>query len=732
LLDPVSASYPWYTPGVRNADRRGLTLIETVFTLTLVAILATISLRALAPAKQKLPTRGLAMAVAEEFESARQLAISGGHPVALGIPTDGGGNPRASSIYRLEGWNKPIVTSSRGYSGDYPNVVFLAARWSGPAFSDGLAASPLSKFSIFDLDQWLPDEFQNDFIFCFTPDGGLITNNQPALNGRYTVVVADNPSVSGSAPNQWAITGADTAITLLVSPSGGVDLVTGMPGGPTTSGGSGGNQSSAPQARTEFGAGGATVTITKVRVLPNPADTPPDQGICVPGQVVTLEVYAYDPAGRALFSKWTQTAVDTPGVLGQFSYPYSDVNSNLVGEVDKMEFVYDLPADLEWQGATPPTGVGAFRARWNWTVPISSQPGDRYTVQADVRDVKGEVYIENPPSETFTTPPNGRLLVERLGPDGLWELVIMNPDGSGERVLSAPGVEECMPSLDRASSKMAFLQGTSPNRFVKVRNLNGGPELILGGPGTFNSVSMSPDGGWVSYRNDTTSQLITKRLDGSDTFTIAQNWSGSGHPIKKSRSGWSQNSQFMLYEADGLVHSMNLYGGGATTPLISGAFWNTTGTYDGAESPYAPITFMGASGERVVLSLGNNNPVLVNFPVTQANYESGGIDPGNLALDYVVAPTGDKLRVGYGGNGPAGSDVDYPSISSDGQFLIFTRSPQTSGMDIPVPPNEDEDGQQLVIVPRNGNPDNFIAGPGGPTVMSEPDVRRAVWIPAEQ
>ena len=712
---------------MRRSRQLGLTLIEVVLTLLLVGLLSGLSLWALKPGKSKLSSLALATALGEEFEATRKLAIAQGRPTALCIPTDGGASPLASSVYRLEGWNKPVVMASKGYGGDYPGLFFLAARWSGPAFTEGLPGSPLSKFELFNLANWLPEEYKNDYVFCFTPDGGVISNGQPATDGRYTILVAANPVVGGSPPNMRTLNGANGAATLLLSPSGGVEVVAGVPSGVLGAGSPATIVPSTAQGQTGYGGGGATVKLSKIRILPNPATAPPDQGICVPGQVVTLEVYAYDPEGRALFSKWTQVAETTPGINGQFTYPHSSTNANLVGEVDKMEFVYKVPDNVQWMSGPPPAGVGVFRARWNWTVPISSEAGDRYRVQADVRDVKGEVYIENPPVETFVTPPVGRLLVERRGPDGLWQLVMMNPDGSGERVLSQPGVEEGMPSLDRGSTKMAFLQGTSPARYVKVRPLNGGPEWTAAGPGTYNSVSMSPDGAWVSFRDDTAGQLITRRVGGGGTpIEVNQPFWVGGHGVKKSRTGWSQNSRYMLYEKDGLLFSHGLYGGGEHQ-LISSQFMNTVPGYHGPEAPYAPTTYQTVAGERLLLSLGNNNPVLISFPINEALLSGPQqVAPGNLALDYEVETEGNLLRVGYGLHGPNGADNDYPSISSDGSFLVFTRSPQTSGDGHSGIP-EDTEGQVLMIVPRNG--DNFIAGPGGPTTMPVSNVRRAIWIP---
>ena len=84
-----------YIMSVRKSTRRGFTLTEVLFTLVMLLILTGLSLSALRPGKAKGPSRGLAMALEEELSSARQLAISSGHPVALGMPTENGARPVA-------------------------------------------------------------------------------------------------------------------------------------------------------------------------------------------------------------------------------------------------------------------------------------------------------------------------------------------------------------------------------------------------------------------------------------------------------------------------------------------------------------------------------------------------------------------------------------------------------------------------------------------------------------
>lgn len=100
-----------------DKSKRGVTLIETIFVLALVSIVVGLGMSTLKPGAKKTAPVGLAMALADEFRSARSLAIRSGHPVAVGIPIDG--SRVSTSTYRLEGWNIPYVSDSRSYDGDY-------------------------------------------------------------------------------------------------------------------------------------------------------------------------------------------------------------------------------------------------------------------------------------------------------------------------------------------------------------------------------------------------------------------------------------------------------------------------------------------------------------------------------------------------------------------------------------------------------------------------------------
>lgn len=697
---------------VRRIARSGFSLIEIVVALTLVAIMGGVSLYSLRPAASKAPSRGLASALAEEFASARQLAISGGHPVALGIPSSAGA-PVSTSIYRLEGWNKPTITWSKGFAGDYPDSGFAAARWSGGGtWSDGAEESAVSKIGAFQLAQWLPNDLQDDAIFCFTPEGGMVTNGMPALDNRYVVLVGRHLGGSASA-HGLTVNSVEEPITLLVSPYGGVDLVTGTPGA-TFSGGGTAAARSAPVERTSYDPG--QVRLSNIRVTPKLEGGDPDEGVCAPGQFVTLEVYAYDPEGRGLFAKWKQ-----PDNRGIFTYPDGGAASGAVleSEVDRMEFVKEAPADLTWEGTTPPPG-GLFRARWSWTVPLNSAEGTRYEIEVDVKDAKGECSIINPPAPVkMTVAPRGRIIAEKYI-NGIWQLVQLNPDGSNQQVLSPPGVSETMASLDAQGSKMALLQGTGPNKYIKVRSLDGGFERTIAGPGNFVSVSLSPNGTWVSYPN-LAGQVVVQKVDGSGSFSRPQTLA-THLPPPRARSGWSGDSEYLLYESQYDIHAYHLATG--TDTVLVGHIQSSSAT----EPLYCPTWYRGGGEERVMFSLGNYNPVLMSVRFQRT--PGGGVQQQAYATNY-SGFTGwpgahwvDFLPDDPSSLGSEGLDDSFPNIRSDGSFLVLNRTDQGKSITDAAPAPGDN---LTVALLRNTADGNFV----GPPVyqMQDRDLRRAIWLP---
>jgi type II secretory pathway pseudopilin PulG len=707
-LRPVSTLVICYNTWVNCRKDKGLTLIEIVFVFLLVAIVAGLGLSALGSGDKKASSAGLAVALADEFRSARQLAIRSGHPVAIGIPETGVGKV-SHSIFQLEGWNRPTIKRSRSFEGDHPDFAFAPALWSGAIGTTGVGSgAPLiSKFTNFDLVDWLPTDYDDDAVFCFTPDGGVMANSQPTLDGRYTIVVAHNLVASGGVAS-----GGDEPRVVYIDQAGAVEI-----GPATLSAGSSPNMSTPKSAPTEPSPG---VYISQILVTPDPGTSTTFDGICVPGQHITLELYAYELGGRQLFAKWTQT---TQGGAsnGTFSFPDSQASvSALRGELERMEYLDSPPPGVDWGSAPTPTG-GVWRGRWTWTVPVDSQPGHSWELEADIKDVTGTVTILNGPPPTFTTAPapQGRLLIQRINAvTGLSELVRMNPDSSGEHVLSTPNVEETLPSVDRSGTRVAYLSRVPPatTQSVRVRNLEGGQEEIIAGPGDFTSVSLSPNGRWVSYHNNATNQLITREVttSGPVQFILPQSWTVAGN--LKSRSGWSEDENYMLYGHDGDIWIVDLTAPdpGTTTRQLFGPVENLGTPPVPRENLFAPTVFRvpgpGPATHRVAFTIGSTDPVLAHIPFNPTGPHVGD------SLDIPVVMT----VVDFNGPGPtygSGNQEDnYPSINSDGSQMIL--------------PRKDAFGptRAAIVLPWNGTQANFY----GPPTESLDDILYCIWIPEPQ
>jgi type II secretory pathway pseudopilin PulG len=695
---------------MKRRTERGLSLIELVVVFSIAVLIIGITISSLKPGKDKTSSLALAAAIADEFRAARQLAISHGYPVAIGIPTGNGGSQAADSVYRLEGWNVPRITWSQGYGGDYPQLGFAAARWSPASgtFSNGATVPPLSKIGVFTLNTWVPAAHQNDSIFCFTPEGGIVTNALPALNDRYTVVIAKDPQFSAGT-----LTAGEEPAVVYISANGAVDYSKGTPGTTLSPAGPAPNRA-AFKPREQL-AGSAVIRLSEIVVRPN-ANDPNADAFCTPGQQVTFELFAYDPEGRELFTQWTQSQVAPVGgnKLGSFTFPRS-TEGGLVQEAERMEYVPNPPAGINWGTAQPPPG-GCFRSRWTWTVPLTSVRGDVFQVEADVQDATGNATIENQPSPLrLPAPPPGRLLVEIFNVFlNRWEIVRMNPDGSGRLMLTPVGTEETMPSVDHNGTKMAYLSGPPgnvDNRRVKVRSLTGGGEFtITPAAGRYTSVSISPDGGWLSYRLDGTAPgqgtNFIQRIDqpAGTAWSFPQNWGGSVVDVERSRTGWSEDGRYAVWGNDTSIIATDLTNGTNNTIFTYSPIQN--------ERIFAPTCFrpMGTGPEKMLFTIGNINPVLGHIPFNPTGSGSGSFNDGTITLI--------DLNAGGGGAGSSVFDDNLPSVSIDGHSLILPREDRSIGSQ-----------RSALVVDWVGNDTtgNFISTPPGRSLNHE--IRSATWLP---
>lgn len=705
--------------------RAGFTLIELMTVVSLGAILLGLALYSLRPGASKTSTLALAAALSDNFRAARQLAIARGYPVAVGFSNKG--SQVANATFQLEGWNVARVTSSVGYSGDYPRLGLAAAAWSGAAVDSAVTPPPLAKFGAFNLDSWLPSKHKNDSILCFTPDGGVISRGFPSVGGRFVALVAIDPVVSAGK----LVAGSEPCV-VYVSPTGAVEYSKDIPGA-TLAPGQAVPRSETPD-RDEF-EGSATITISNLIVRPANGGSTED-AFCTPGEQVTFEIYAYDPEGRQLFAQWKQSGPN--GKKGNFGFP-NGREGPLKSEVERMEFVESPPPEIEWKGGAAAPPGGCFKARWSWTVPQDSEPGEKFEVTVDVQDATGDATIANPPSYTLQAPMAGRFLAEVRGPDGYSQIVKMNRTGQGRVVLSQPGLEELMPSVDRSGTKLAFLQGppNQPNnRYVKVRSLSGGGEFTVAGPGRYTSVSISPNGGWVAYRRDDAGVegrgwIHFKKLGTAHPPEIhSQDFRANGvplDPIEPDRPGWSPDSKYVVW-ADGGNANGDIdgapafdgqnFGGGRLrvgTLSSSGNVTNIRTLYTATidrQQVYAPTVFDPGSGLRLLFTTSTSNPVITHIP-----FRPNLTTYGNAQNLYPCETQSHKIDLNGSneGTGSGAFDDAFPSVSSNGRKVVLPRLDRPSK-------------RYALIANWKDDQVNFVANPSEKNTIKD-EIRSIVWLP---
>ncbi|MCA9792624.1 MAG: PD40 domain-containing protein [Candidatus Eremiobacteraeota bacterium] len=707
---------------MRRAKTRAFTVIEMLVVAGIMAILAGLSVATIKRTSQKAPAQGLVQVLAEELRLARQKAVTNASPVAVCLPADG--IPQSSSFYILEGRNAPIITRVRDLSGDFIGASMFVGVWPGAPATKNAPLPAGSKAGAWDLDQWLPAGSKTDFVFCFTPDGSLITNDLPSFDGSYHIVAANGltfgPGAAAGAstvspgPVYAQLQQAGDPQTLSISPAGGITIRAGVVRGPgiDIAGRATGGAVAPRESVTTLAPSSVELSTIYVQSAPDPSI--PNDGLCKPGQYISLECWARDPGGRQLFAKWNQTS--SSGRLGRFSFPNGGAppGSVLQKEVDRMEW----DPNHDWGDGTR----GGWRARWGWTVPSDAVSGDVFTVTADVRDARGEANIAVPPSLTLRVSPPGDLLFERDIGGARWQIYEMNTDGTNMFRLSPMDREETFPSVASDGRRMVCLSRdmATPGAPYEVYAMNVDGTMrrqITNMGGLKTALTISPSGEYVALVVD--GDLWMARINGTDyplslgnpfLYRVAQNLANqpSQHGIKKMRPCWSPDSRWCLYEANSELRAVRFDGTDDTH--IMGPFAN--GGVN--EPPLSPS--IALNGSRMAYSIGNYNPVISSIPYPAGGDPRGIVDPGwgqFIQMDGIAGIP----------SGSAGIDDDWPAVSPDGQRLLITRSTQTTS-----PPGTEDPGPFSITIVDYNVPNAQYFGPGSQITPAGMNARRAVWI----
>ena len=354
--------------------RRGFSVVELLIVMSLlVALMVGVFING-SRGIQQAGTRSLADIAAATFREARQRAITEGHPVAVMLPTDGGSRPHSQGYGIIEG-DVPVITSVGNFAGEYPNACLAVGLTNANAVIDRPQLALASES--FDFAAWaIASGHSEDYLFCFLPDGSLVTNDLPLFDGSYQVLVSSGLRYSGaSAPEGigWGLTPSYFQLTegasprrLVLSPLGEVSS-TGIETEIAKAERLDFQAAPAPLPLLPDSTSGSSPDLFSIEVFPKP-----DPDVIPPGvealvdvkEHLSLRVVARDSdPERRLHCRWESDRG------GPFSRPDEH--------------------PMEWEQDADGPGVGAWVSRVEWRPPPGTEKDEVFELTAHVSDSDG-------------------------------------------------------------------------------------------------------------------------------------------------------------------------------------------------------------------------------------------------------------------------------------------------------------------------------------------------------
>jgi len=396
--------------------RKGFSMLELVFTAGLMGIsVGLFFLSGGTRMKAKPGVDAMAEALANDLGQARLQAMRQLSPVAVMFPCDGG-RPHSASLYQLEGLTNPHISRSHNFAGDFPGFSIFAGKWTGTETPTPLVAG--TKWSDFDVVQWLPNGWEKDTALVFMPDGTVRGTragaNLPQFDGEYHLAVSAGVSYSGDTLN-----GAGETDTVCINGGGAIRVESGLAGSTLATVGTAANSAapSAPVAQTQIGhAKGETKGASS---LPSPSNGNPTR--IPPDGYATITAFAHDQnqSGERLFLRWT---VDAPPGKGEgvFSIPL-DPSKGAAMDFNPNATVIDGGAVVK----------PAYQSSYQWHPPANAEPDEIYKLQLRLQDQATGTWLPVQIEKEVKIEPYGSILFE-YSRGSERSLYRMNVNGTGK------------------------------------------------------------------------------------------------------------------------------------------------------------------------------------------------------------------------------------------------------------------------------------------------------------
>ena len=465
--DSLLCRYSYGRPGRKGQE--GLSLVEIILVFAIIAILLSLTAVSLKSSVQREGPRAMAHNVVADLRAARTEASRSGKLIAVCFPSDGKTNSFSQNALLRKGSQTGHVSKHLSYDQAYNGFIFVGT-WPG--------ASTQS----FDVPGGWTASTSDELCIFFRPDGTAFSNDIPAVEGNYPLLVG-SAFVTGGSGASATVTAVSDPYSIWVSGSGNISLEEGTtPAGalpptdikptPAVSNVTASPDDSPPEiVDIEFLPKGVPGADT-VGIGQNYVDIHPDQKESerLEYGIATMLITASDKDGGPLY--FDLKAIASSGERGNFT---------VSNETGAMDYIYD-----------PATNSGKWQALVSWRPPPGAPEDTVYELQVTIRDEQGltaftasgagllpkfaslppsrmvlhttddKLYLANiegastlkisidgePEYEPFFSPDGTRIYSKHRTPGGGLQIRVRNADGSGLKVL-----KEFSPAIVDANSE---------------------------------------------------------------------------------------------------------------------------------------------------------------------------------------------------------------------------------------------------------------------------------------
>lgn len=624
--------------------KRAFSLAEVVFILVMMAILTALALKNFGSERGRASSEGMVQVVVAELEAARGKALSSRLPVAFCLPSEGGSRPHTQSFYLMEGQVEPKPTQTRTLAGDFAGSYIAAVYWGAATMDRPQKAGSSPRDAV---ARWLGRRVDRDFALVFMPDGSVMSNDVPLMDGEYRLLVASGlkaaPASPGGSrlmpvsPQNFKLEEAFAAHTISISPQGEILANAGVknPTGVKIALAPIGVRDGAAQPSLPAPLASTEPRIRRVSVYPKPflepkATVPQERNL-------TLTVEATDADGQELFCTWESVPVPPAIGTGAFS----------------------LEADhpMVWDAK-----MRKWISKCTWAPPSTANAGDQFVLTCRVVDPDGN-RVDNTAHvlDPVTVIPPGKILFDR-GKKSTWnrEVAIINADGTGLRYLTDGAADNSAPSLSPDGSMIAYVNDNVGSKGeIFIMNVDGtGKRRLTNHNSNKFATGWSPDGTKVIYCRNWPDRLYSCNLDGSGETRLSTIQGSSSYSISFSPDG--------RYICN--VANMTAPG----VPQVSGEIivseWVSNGT--GPPSLNDSTNVTNNSSTRT----GDGVPTFIPGSATnELVWAASSPGPSGTFTDSINALTKGRLQDNGPGTVPRFEIVDREVIRTDGiSQLVFS------------------------------------------------------------